>query len=230
MALEVILSAFASLAIGTLLGSEITRWLYRPRVFIRYKSTAPLHASDGVHWTIKVANVGRTQAINCKGIITIAGLEADDLVAANDAHPDEILPSYSSEKIDLEFPRSQLIDPTYFRDIDGEALAWAAMGNPPVISINPGITEMIDVFKVQNPDAGGYTIVPSESGWRKLRARIRPKELKGKIMVCPANEFPTMIFFKLEFDENGISNFSVQPPGFIEKFQKLFFRKDFYFG
>ena len=230
MTLEVVISAFVSLAIGTLLGSEITRWLYRPRVFIRYEDTAPLHTKDGVHWTIKVANVGRTQAIDCKGIITIYGVDSEDLLNVNQAHPDEILPSYSNEKLDLDFPRTQVIDPKYFRNIDSESLTWAAMGNPPTISINPGITEMIDVFKVQNPEAGGYVIVPSEAGWRRLRARIKPKLLRGKIMICPSNEFPTMIFFQLSFDSEGRSSFTVQPPGIIEKFQRTFFRRDFYFG
>ena len=225
-----LLSAFISLLVGTLLGREITRWLYRPRVFIRYKDITPLITGDGVHWSIKVANLGRTVATSCKGTITIDDLSSEDLMAPNEAYENESLPKYQEEGRDLSFPREQIIDPRYFREISSECLSWAALGNPSVISINPGITEILDVFKVQHPEKGGYISMPTELGWRRLRARVKAKDLSGKIMICPSNEFPTLILFRLSFDEEGQSHFVVETPPFFERFQKWFLRERYYFG
>ncbi len=225
-----IISALISLVIGTLLGSEITRWLYRPRVYIRYEDIAPLYAEDGVHWTIRVANLGRTVATNCKCIITIDSLDESDLLDVNEAFEKENLPEYREEKADLSFPRTQTLSPNYFREISGESLAWATLGNPAVISINPGITEMLDVFKVQDPDKGGYISMPTEYGWRRLRARIKPRDLTGRVLVCPSNEFPTLIFFRLAFDASGKSSFYVRRPSPLKRLQRIFFRRRYYFG
>lgn len=222
--------ALISLLIGTLLGSEITRWLYRPRVHIRYEDVAPLYAEDGIHWTIKVVNVGRTVATNCKGIITIDDLNRGDLLSAQDAYATENLPDYPEEKADLSFPRRQMIESKYFRPIIGECLAWAALSNPSMISINPGITEMLDVFKVQRPDKGGYISIPTEFGWRQLRARIKRRELTERILVCPSNDFPTLIRFALTFSESGESAFRVFKPTFRSRLQRLFFKRQYYFG
>jgi hypothetical protein len=225
-----ITGALISLIIGTLLGSELTRYLYRPRVFIRYEDVTPLYAPDGVHWTIQVANFGRTVASECKGIISIDNLTADDLMPIGQASADEVLPSYKSENADIEFPRAQHLGPDSFRSITNEELAWAATGNPAKVAINPGITEKLDVFKVQNELNDPYILVPSGTGWRKLRARIKPVTLKGRIMICPSNEFPTVMFFTLTFDRTGKSFFRVRRPGPGQKLKRLLFRRRFYYG
>ena len=228
--LEQVTGALISLIIGTLLGSELTRFLYRPRVFIRYEDVSPLKTPDGVHWTILVANFGRTVASDCKGIITIDGLTKEDLLNVADADPNEILPTYKSESTDLEFPRPQYLAPDFFRSIRNENLAWAGVGNPAKISINPGTTENLDVFKVQNAHTGSYVLVPSGLGWRKLRARIKSINLIGRIMVCPANEFPTVINFSLSFDESGKSTFVVRRPSLLERIKRVIFRRRYYYG
>ena len=228
--LEELTSALISLAVGTLLGAEVTRWLYRPRVFIRYEDVAPLDADDGIYWTIKVANLGRTVANNCKGIITIDSLCQTDLLESSEANPEENLPEYPEESADKIYPRLQLINPKYFRKINGESLAWATLGNPATISINPGVTEMLDVFKVQNNKDGIYITMPSEHGWRRLRARIKQRDLSGRIMICPSNEFPTLIYFRLTFNSDGKSVFVVKRSGSLKKLQRIFFRHKYYFG
>jgi hypothetical protein len=223
-----LVAALLSLVVGTLFGSELTRWLYRPNVIIRYKDIDPLYADDGVHWSIKVANLGRTVASDCKSVITIQGLLRDDLLEAHEANPTENLPEYKDENI--AFPRPQQIGRKYFRPIVSECLAWAALGNPASISINPGLTQILDVFKVQGPDKGGYITLPSESGWRKVRARIKARELSGHIFICPSNEFPTLIMFTLAFDDEGRSRFIVTQPSWKKRLERFFFRQRYYFG
>ena len=228
--LDQISAAFISLVIGTLLGSELTRLLYRPRVFIRYREISPLHAPDGIHWTVQVANFGRTVASDCKGVITIDGLQKDDFLPIEEAIADEILPSYKNEQLDMEFPRAQHLAPDFFREIKNEEVSWAATGNPAKISINPGITENLDIFKVQESADGQYILIPSGTGWRKLRARLRQKSIAGRIMVCPSNEFPTVMLFELTFSEDGCSKFKISKPGFGLRLKRLIFRQRFYYG
>lgn len=223
-------AALISLVVGTLLGSELTRFLYRPRVIIRYKDTSPLYTPDGVHWSIKVANMGRTVASNCKGIIFVDGIDRDDLLGTNSANPQEILPDYKEENADLSFPRHQQIDGSSFRPLNGERLAWACLGNPQSIDINPGITELLDICKLQSYDKGNYIIFPTEYGWRRLRARVKAKNISGKIMICPSNEFPTVIHFRLDLDDEDRSIFTPIKPRFLQRMKRIFFRRKYYFG
>jgi len=228
--IDQITAALISLVVGTVLGSELTRFLYRPRVIIRYKDTSPLYAPDGVHWTIKVANIGRTVASNCKGIIYVDGINQDDLLGTDSANPQELLPDYKEENTDLSFPRHQQIDGSRFRPISGAQIAWACLGNPQSMDINPGITELLDICKIQFHDKGDYIIFPTEYGWRRLRARVKVKNISGKIMICPSNEFPTVIHFRLEFDDKNQSVFIPIKPSFLQRVKKTFFRQKYYFG
>jgi len=223
-------SALISLIVGTLLGSELTRWLYRPNVVIRYEDVDPLHTEDGVHWSIKVANLGRTVATDCKATITIDELQQSDLLDTQEADAKEILPDYREENADLSFPRPQQIGRKFFRPINGASLAWACLGNPPELSINPGITEVLDVFKIQQCSRGPYVCLPTEAGWRRLRARIKARPLSGRIFICPSNEFPTLIMFRLSFDEAGQSRFEVTKPTILKRLQRYFFSRQYYFG
>lgn len=227
---EQLISALVSLLVGTLLGKEITRWLYRPRVSVKFKGISPLAARDGIHCTIKVVNIGRTEAKNCKATISIYNLIESDLVHEDEACLSEILPDYKEEGISLSNPRKQLLNPAYFRIIDGEPLPWARLGNPGSLTINPGISELLDVFKIQSDgDKLLYTILPSELGWRNLRARIKIRELSGKIMICPSNEHPTLIEFKLSFDDFFKPQFLVKKPDLLRRVRGFFFKESYYY-
>jgi hypothetical protein len=230
MPFDQVTGALLSLFVGTLLGREITRWLDRPRVYIRYENVAPLNTNDGIHWTIRVVNLGRTAATDCKGIISLHSIEAGDLVDLNEAYPDELLPLYRDEKVDMSFPRQQILSRSCFRQISRECLPWAASGNPSHITINPGVTELLDVFKVQLPEKGGYIILPSESGWRQLRARIRKRDILGEIMICPANDFPSIIIFELRFLEDGHSSFRVRQLPWRRQILARLRRDKYYYG
>lgn len=199
-----VLGSLISLIIGTLLGSEVTRFLYKPRVIIRYKDVEPLHCSDGVFWSLCVENLGRTVATNCIGTITLHGLGADEIMAPQAVAEDEQLPNYPGEPLSSSFPRDQIVRPGYYRQIKGASLCWSKLGNPDTLDINPGVTQAVDLCKFQN---GGYFIFPSEFGWRRVRVRVRSREIRGRIQICPSNEFPTIIDFMLTIDEAGSSHF-----------------------
>ena len=207
-----LINSLLSLLIGTLIGSELSRYLYTPKVVIRYKDVKPLNAEKGVFWSVRVENKGRTVAKKCIGTMTLANLSLSDLMAPHEAAIDEELTRYQEEKLDVEFPREQIVSQTYFRDIDSVSLCWAKLGNPDSIDINPGISQTLDVCKFHSSEIGQYLIFPSEFGWRRVRLRTTQKDLRGEISICPENEFPTSIQFKVTISDDGISNFTLARP------------------
>ncbi|HYJ30703.1 MAG TPA: hypothetical protein VEW25_10225 [Allosphingosinicella sp.] len=193
-----------SLVIGTLLGSELMRFLYKPRVIIRYKNVEPLHCADGVFWSLCVENLGRTVASQCIGTLTLYDIVPDQIVSPELVTSEECLPDYPTEALRLSFPRDQIVLPHYYRPVRSASLCWAKLGNPDTLDINPGVTQSIDLCKFQKD---GYFIFPSEFGWRRVRARVRSQRICGRIQICPSNEFPTLIDFVLSIDDAGKSQF-----------------------
>lgn len=210
--LDTLLSPLLSLIIGTLLGGEITRYFYKPKVVIRYKDMTPLELTSGTFWSIRVENRGRTVATDCIGLITINNISIEDIVDQNDADGDENLPEYRGETVDLSFPREQIISRSYFREVDRVSLCWSKIGNPDRIDVNPGVVQSIDVCKFHRSSGGDYFIFPSEDGWRRLRVRIRNRQITGSILVCPSNEFPTQIDFTITTPRTGYSSFEAVKP------------------
>lgn len=199
-----VLASLISLIIGTLLGSEVTRFLYKPRVIIRYKDVEPLHCPDGVFWSLCVENLGRTVATQCIGILTLYDLAEEMIMSTASVTDEEQLPDYPTEALRLSFPRDQIVQPGHYRRVRGASLCWAKLGNPDTLDINPGVTQVVDLCKFQK---GGYFVFPSEFGWRRVRVRIRAQRIRGRIQICPSNEFPTIIDFILSVDEGGKSQF-----------------------
>lgn len=195
---QTLASSLISLVIGTLLGNEISRYLYRPRVKVKIRDVNPLITKDGYFVSIDIVNIGRSVAQNCTGYISLNNIERGDIIDSQYAEIDEILPSYPNEKINTSFPRDQLITKSKFRIIKNESLCWSKHGNPYELNINPGMTTRLDLFKAQkNKSSDWYLIFPSEEGWRKVRTRINFREITGRLLVCPSNEFPTIIDFKI---------------------------------
>ena len=225
-------SEILCLAIGTLIGAELMRFLYRPKVKIRYKHITPLSKKDGFHITIHVANLGRTVAHDCKCVVRFDDVTASDIVDLENANPEEDLPEYTKEGFTVEFPRRQFVYSYEFRDILNESLCWAESGNPPKVDINPGTIARLDICKVQcSPDGKfAYYIIPSEEGWRIMRTRIKLGKLKGRILVCPANEFPTPMKFEIDLDADGRPKFYPKRLTIRERIRKRFSREDFLYG
>jgi len=210
--LDTLLNPLLSLIIGTLLGGELTRYFYKPKVVIRYKDVTPLKLSSGTFWSLRVENRGRTVATDCIGVISIDEIKPSDIVEFKDADANEHLPDYPNETTDLSVPREQIISNTYFREINRVSLCWAKLGNPDKLEINPGISQSIDVCKYHKSQNGGYFIFPSEDGWRRLRVRIRKDAFSGSIFICPSNEFPTQINFRVAIDKDGGCVFKAAKP------------------
>ncbi|MEM6720828.1 MAG: hypothetical protein AAF611_15970 [Bacteroidota bacterium] len=218
--------ALIGLFIGTVLGNELNRFLYKPKVWIKFRNINILRNKDGAFWSIFVANTGRTCALNCIGCITIFNLDRMDLMEQNEALTDEQLPRYKNENIDLEFPRSQLTTPSKYRDFKSASLCWSHLGNPYELNINPGMVRSLDICRVQYHDKNKYwyLIFPSESGWRKTRLRCKLKNYKGRLFICPANEFPKSIDFEIFLSEKGIPIFKCKKRSVATNI-KYFFRK-----
>lgn len=204
-----LMDTLIGLGIGTLLGNEISRYLYRPRVKVKIRDINPLITTDGYFISIDIINIGRSVATNCMGYISINDLSSNDIMEEYEAATNESLPSYRDEKIDLSYPRAQMVTPTKFREIKNVSLCWAQQGNPSEININPGMTTTLDLCKVQKTEESyWYLIFPSEKGWRKVRFRMRFREITGRLFLCPSNEFPTIIDFKI-CDINSKPQFQV---------------------
>jgi len=218
---ETLLLPLISLAIGTVLGTELSRYIYRPKVKVRYKDIDPNIDQTGVYWSIQIENAGRCVAQDCIATISLFSISVDDIVSSQDASVDENLPKYVGENIDLETPREQILKVGHFREIRRTSLCWAKLGNPDSISINPGVSATLDICKFQKSQDRKYFIFPSEDGWRRVRVRLQKNKLTGYILICPSNEFPTRVNIELTVDDSGESKLDVKRPGF---FQRIFRR------
>lgn len=226
-----VISAFIGLIIGTLLGNELSRFLYKPRVVIKFKSLHPLFSNNGFFWSIIVANMGRTVATNCTGNITLFDIDEGDTMQEHEGIKDESLPRYNEEKLDLDFPRSPLITPNKFREIRNSSLCWSLIGNPEKMDINPGTTRGLDICRVQyHPDADfWYLIFPSERGWRKVRCRIKAKPIRGRIFVCPSNIFPKILDFEIRISRDSKPNFVILKYSLLKNMIRALNRRKLYF-
>ncbi len=208
--LNPIVTAITGLLIGTLLGNEASRILNKPRVSLRFKDMNQLVTKDGFFWSIFVVNTGRTVASNCIGVIDLDNVKKEDILEQNEALPNEFLPRYLDENGDISFPRDQLTTPSKFRDVKNSVLCWSHHGNPFKIDINPGMTQSIDICRVQYHETGKfwYFIFPSEKGWRKVRVRMKANNISGKLSICPANDYPTILHFKISAEgKQGVPTF-----------------------
>jgi hypothetical protein len=186
-----------SLFLGGLLGAEISRFLYRPRVNVRYDQVLPLIAETGTYWSIDVINLGRTAALQCKGVISFNDLQANDLLDYNEADEDEYLPDFLSDPDGKSGPSYPIYTRSWFRKPIGLYLCWSQIQHPAKTDINPGTSERLEIFKMHKSANGNYLVFPTENGYRQVHFRTRAQTLNGFILVCPANEFPAKIEFSI---------------------------------
>ena len=199
-------------ALGGLLGTELYRFLYRPKVNIRYEDVEPLHSTHGTFWSITVINLGRTVATSCEGVIILHDLNPSDLIDVTEASSYEELPDYPDEDTGETIPRPQLLGRDTFRPVKGASVCWAKLGNPDSVDINPGTTETLDVCRLEKSGTRPYLIFPSEKGWRRVRMRVCPRSLSGRILICPSNEFPTEVEFHINRYSSGSYSFTAHRP------------------
>jgi len=212
-----ILTSLISLIVGSLAGAELTRFLYRPKVIVRYQKPNPLTQQDGTFWSLTIENRGRTVAKDCIAVISINFLDSKQILNPEDCLEREDLPSYRSENTDLETPRAQLVLRERYRSIERTSLCWSKLGNPEAVDINPGISQSLDLCKCQISDSKPYFIIPSEEGWRCVRVRIMAQKLEGSVLICPSNEFPTQVKFKIFINEDGSSSLLAKRPSIFSR-------------
>jgi hypothetical protein len=203
--LNALISTIIGLVVGTLFGGWIERVLYRPRVIIEIESESPSPyvQKERKYVSVVVSNRGRTAAIDCVGFISIDDLSPDALLSPEDVEKDEKLPLESNHQLK---PVHQLLKPKYFgRSLDRELLCWAHLGNPTTYTINPGAKTLLDVFKAIKRDSSDewYLMIPTEAGWKKLRARLKDGNYHGRLAVSPANGPQTIREFEIEPSSEG---------------------------
>jgi hypothetical protein len=187
------------LIIGSVFGSWIQRMLYRPKVHIEVTHESPYEHEGGFFVSVAVTNKGENAATDCLGSITFIDLSRKSLLNPKDAVSREHLPVEAEE---------QLLTPDNFREIDREVLCWAHIGNPDKFTVNPGMKTLLDVFKAiySKETAQWYLAIPTETGWKKLRTRLKDGHYRGKILVSPSNGKPSIKKFQIlsskESDEN----------------------------
>ena len=221
-------SSLISLLIGGLVGRELFRILDKPNVTIQYRKPITFRQEDGQFLSIRVGNIGRNAAEQCSCTLTVFNLHPEDIVDPAKAEAFENLHEYREEKIDLEFPRYQIIQPRSERDILSDPLCWASLGNPPQVQINPGTTQTIDICKLFRNGEKEYFIFPSESGWRRVRIRVAATaRLRCRILVCPANDYPTPLDFEI-FAEDANINFRRIRPSLWARTQRFISKRSLY--
>jgi hypothetical protein len=217
-----------SLMIGGLLGREIYRIVDKPRVTIQYRNPITFTQEDGQFLSIRVGNVGRNAANKCFCTLTILNLDYSLILDPSEAEAFENLHEYKEEKPSFEVPRYQIVQPKSQRGIAYDLLCWSALGNPAHVDINPGTTTSIDVCKLFRRAEKEYFIFPSEFGWRRIRVRIRAtKPLRCRVLVCPANDYPTPLDFEI-FSDKGEINFRIVRLGFFVRVMRLFSKRSLY--
>lgn len=221
-------SSLVSLLIGGLLGRELFRILDKPSVTIQYRKPITFRQEDGQFLSIRVGNVGRNAAEKCSCTLTVFNLDPETILEPSEAEAYENLHEYREEKPDLEFPRYQIIQPGSEREILSDSLCWAALGNPPQVQINPGTTQTIDICKLFKKGEREYFIFPSESGWRRVRIRIKAAvQLRCRILVCPANDYPTPLDFEI-FAQEGKLIFRRIRPSLLTRVQRFVSKRSLY--
>lgn len=224
-----LISALFSLLIGGLLGREIYRILDKPNVVIQYKKITEFHQVDGVYLSIRVGNIGRTAAERCRCTLSIFDLEPAHIIDPSQAEAHENLPEYKEEKLDLDFPRHQIVQPESHHDIVSESLCWSSLGNPPELEINPGTTQIMDICKLFRGQNQRYFIFPTEFGWRHIRVRVSANEtIRGRLLVCPSNYYPTPLDFELCVNDAGDPVFHRVQIGLIGRLRRIVSKSSLY--
>lgn len=196
-----------SLIIATIIGGEIVRKIYSPKVRVKVKGCNYLKNDNGFLMAIDIVNVGSSVATKCISYLTIddkTPIEKNDLITESDACIEEYLPLYSDENIDYEIPRKQWISPAKYVEPKRLVLSWNHSGDPYEIDINPGVTVSLNICRMRYHDEKKYwyIIFPTEKGWRKVRLRMRYKEISGKLFICPSNSYPLIVQFKIQYNKD----------------------------
>lgn len=189
--------------VGTVaaIGLEMFRNLYfRPR--LRILGDSPEHAEKFSSHAIRITNKGNRVARNCYGMITFPELRSLDLLPE-----DKIMTmakvGLDKSKWNVEGDETYLLKLGDFRPIENESLAWSRVGNPLAIDIPPNTFALLDVCRFIK--VGEKQIhVPSENGWRSVKAAIKNREYNIIISIAAENASVVKKRFVIEPFKDGI--------------------------
>ena len=192
---------------GAFFGGEIIKSIYSPKVKVKAKNLNLREDKSGFFVSLNIINIGRSVASDCIcHLLFDKDIDKDTLLEREDAMADECLPSYKEENNNFLIPRDQLTSPSSFRQPLQVQLCWTHHGNPCNINVNPGVTASIDICRFQlTENFQWYVLFPTERGWRRIlfRMKIKPGTvLKGKLFICPSNDFPKILTFTLYLHQN----------------------------
>ncbi len=218
-----LVTTLLTLTIGTVIGSEFSRYFYRPRVIVRYKEVDPNFDASGVYWALQIENMGRTVAQDCLANITLFDVTADHIIDKHQASLEENLPGYDGESLDISLPRDQIMSRQHYRELRRTSLCWSKIGNPESLNINPGVSQSVDICKFHRDEGGNhYYIFPSEVGWRSVRVRVMKEDIQGYVLICPANEFPTKVYIHFKTQKDGRSYLTVKRTNIFDRFRRSY--------
>ncbi len=192
------------LIIATLIGGEIVRRLYSPKVKVKLRESNYKRNKEGFLIALDIVNIGSTMATQCISYLIIDNqteIQKKDLLFEHEACEDEYLPTYSDENNDYSVPRKQWITPDKYVIPKRLVLCWNHAGDPYQLDINPGMTVSLNICRMRYHNDSWYIIFPTEKGWRSVRLRMWFKKLKGKIFICPSNTYPLIANFEIVYDQ-----------------------------
>lgn len=194
---------FIIFGVGAIFGTLLTTlregaqsWYLRPRLQILYDS--PEEGRLFSCHSVVVTNEGRSVARNCQGTITFEALEIEvgaskkkvktlsekDLFAIDQTKTLGQL-GIPLQKFNVVGEETYLLKPGSFRPIENEFLAWSRVGNPVSIDICPNTFAMLDVCRVIKGEK--RIDIPSENGWRSVRAALKKRRYAIRIAVVAEN-------------------------------------------
>lgn len=196
-----------TIVVGAFLGGEIIKKIYSPKVKVKAKNTSLREDKSGFFVSLNIVNIGRTVATSCVSYLLFDNeFDKNSLLEREEAMADECLPSYSDENNNFLIPRNQLTRPSSYRQPTRARLCWSNHGNPHELDINPGVITSINVCRFQSDNEGGwYIMFPTERGWRRILLRMKVNDesiFEGKIVICPSNNSPKILFFEMKFQNN----------------------------
>lgn len=201
------MDSFIVFFLGLIAGTAVTiaaelfrSWYDRPRLQILDDS--PEEAAAFSCHAIRVTNVGRTTARRCVGMLTFIDLLHEDVLSEESILTLAKL-GVDADKFDVHGEETFMMKGGNFRPVTNELTAWSRVGNPVTIDIFPQTYAMLDVCRYMRGTTPQLHL-PSERGWKSVRAALRSKPYRIQVTVVGENAHAAVGRFRIDPNPNGI--------------------------